>query len=485
MKQHNQQTLFTWPRLRQAFTAILLVVFSFNYSSAQESVTVTGSCPGMPWILEQSSYNGGVYAGFVEAGPPYGTVQIYIGNYGPFTNFQYNIYNGGQELFTGSNGSPLGIFTPSAQGMGFCESPVTVSLACSEIAWYRDADGDTYGTPNDMVMSCTEVDGYVANDFDCDDTHPQLPQTWFIDSDGDGYGSTGTTIWTCEQPEGYAPQPCSAPIGASVSSITSVNAKVDFDGLPEGAFRCVVWFRPVGTEEYRQAGATTGTRVNLNGLAPGTEYEWKMRTRCGSETGDTSAFVSGPNFTTLDPCTESVDGVTVFASANWVRLKWQEAPNAVSYRLRYKLRSGGVWKSKTIAAPTLTNRINSLLEATEYEYTLQAVCTNGVLSSQSAGTFTTPLSTSRLSDGTATDWSFTIHPNPSNGRFTVTPLADAEGVATVQLFDVAGRIVFTQTWNPSEDATLVLDKQLDNGIYMLSITAGDGHQFSSRVVIAN
>jgi uncharacterized repeat protein (TIGR01451 family) len=78
-----------------------------------------------------------------------------------------------------------------------------------------------------------------------------------------------------------------------------------------------------------------------------------------------------------------------------------------------------------------------------------------------------------------------IHPNPSNGRFTITPLGEVEGLATLTLFDVAGRIVFTQTWSASEDATLVLDKQLDNGMYMLSITAADGHQFSSRVVIAN
>jgi len=482
MKQHNQQTLFTWPRLRQAFTAILLVVFSVKYASAQGTAIVSGMCGGTPWTLTSTGPN--TYEGVQNLGA-FGPRTVILFFHPTLNKWVINAPALGQYIFSGTS-NVYGPYVPTPLGEIFCAFSLTAEITCSEIAWYRDADGDTYGTPNDMVMSCTEVDGYVDNDFDCDDTHPQLPQTWFIDSDGDGYGSTGTTIWTCEQPEGYAPQPCSAPIGASVSNVSATKAKVDFDGLPEGAFRCVVWYRAVGETAYSQAGALgDNTRINLNGLTPSTEYEWKMRTRCGSETGDTSAFVSGPNFTTLDPCTESVDGVTVFASANWVRLKWQEAPNAVSYRLRYKLRSGGVWKSKTIAAPTLTNRINSLLEATEYEYTLQAVCTNGVLSSQSAGTFTTPLSTSRLSDGTATDWSFTIHPNPSNGRFTVTPLADAEGVATVQLFDVAGRVVLQQTWNPSEDATLVLDKQMDNGIYMLSITAADGQTFTSRVVIAN
>jgi hypothetical protein len=59
------------------------------------------------------------------------------------------------------------------------------------------------------------------------------------------------------------------------------------------------------------------------------------------------------------------------------------------------------------------------------------------------------------------------------------------GLVTVQLVDIAGRIVLEQKWSANEDATLVLDKQLDLGLYVLTITAADGQQFSSRVIIAN
>jgi hypothetical protein len=45
--------------------------------------------------------------------------------------------------------------------------------------------------------------------------------------------------------------------------------------------------------------------------------------------------------------------------------------------------------------------------------------------------------------------------------------------------------VLQQTGNASEDATFVFDKQLDNGMYMLNITAADGQTFTRRVVIAN
>jgi hypothetical protein len=483
MKQHNQQTLFTWPRLRQAFTAILLVVFSVKYASAQGTAIVSGMCGGTPWTLTSTGPN--TYEGVQNLGA-FGPRTVILFFHPTLNKWVINAPALGQYIFSGTS-NVYGPYVPTPLGEIFCAFSLTAEITCSEIAWYRDADGDTYGTPNDMVMSCTEVDGYVDNDFDCDDTHPQLPQTWFMDSDGDGYGSTGTTIWTCEQPEGYAPQPCSAPIGASVSSITSVNAKVDFDGLPEGAFRCAVWYRVAGTEDAYTKKYATGdqTEVNLNNLTPDTEYEWKMRTRCGLVDGDTSQFVTGANFTTLSACNANVNEIRVFASYNWARIRWASSPNAVSYKLRYKLRAGGPWTSKIIAAPTLSKRIYSLLENTEYEYTLEAICANGVSSSRSAGTFSTIIQNGRLSDDSSEEWAFSIHPNPSNGRFTVTPLADAEGVATVQLFDVAGRVVLQQTWNAREDATLVLDKQLDNGMYMLSITAADGHQFSSRVVIAN
>ncbi len=36
--------------------------------------------------------------------------------------------------------------------------------------WFRDADGDGYGTPLDYVVACAEPTGYVMDDYDCDDT---------------------------------------------------------------------------------------------------------------------------------------------------------------------------------------------------------------------------------------------------------------------------------------------------------------------------
>lgn len=77
--------------------------------------------------------------------------------------------------------------------------------------WYADFDGDGYGDPGSWTISCTIPAGHVGNNFDCDDTNPninpgatEIPDNGiddncdgfcvcYVDSDDDGYRPDNTS----------------------------------------------------------------------------------------------------------------------------------------------------------------------------------------------------------------------------------------------------------------------------------------------------
>jgi hypothetical protein len=71
--------------------------------------------------------------------------------------------------------------------------------------YYRDADGDGYGTSGTTTSACSAPSGYVSNASDCNDSSASVsPDTiWYRDSDGDGYGDSSSTRAACTQPSGY------------------------------------------------------------------------------------------------------------------------------------------------------------------------------------------------------------------------------------------------------------------------------------------
>lgn len=85
---------------------------------------------------------------------------------------------------------------------------------CTEQTWYRDLDDDGLGDPDDAILSCDAVDGYVDNGDDGDDQCSGVvdvcgvcdgpgESTWYQDLDEDGLGDPAVSMMACDQPDGF------------------------------------------------------------------------------------------------------------------------------------------------------------------------------------------------------------------------------------------------------------------------------------------
>jgi len=94
--------------------------------------------------------------------------------------------------------------------------------------WYVDKDEDGFGDTLDVTYKCTQPDGHVAVDGDCDDTDSSVfpdaaescdgadnncdgvadeglaLSTWYLDEDGDGYGNPDEAIEACGELAGLS-----------------------------------------------------------------------------------------------------------------------------------------------------------------------------------------------------------------------------------------------------------------------------------------
>jgi hypothetical protein len=111
--------------------------------------------------------------------------------------------------FLGFNSSTSNIAKITITGPFIVIDKLTFDPGCSSPqTWYLDADNDGYYTGSGVTACSSPGTGYKSTGLtggnDCNDNDPAVIATiWYLDSDGDGFGDANNPRQSCTQPQGY------------------------------------------------------------------------------------------------------------------------------------------------------------------------------------------------------------------------------------------------------------------------------------------
>lgn len=252
---------------------------------------------------------------------------------------------------------------------------------------YRAANTTTWNTVT------TQTTSYIFSNLACATMYE-----WQVKSICSTSASGGMSAFTASTTFTTLPcaTGCPAPTALTSSSATTNSAVLSWTTL-SGPSYFIIHYRPAGTSAWLNATVQGNSAYTLSNLICNTTYEWEVQSICANSgtIGGSSAFVSGPTFTTaacqvscLPPTNLSAGSITT----NSAVLTWMAPAGAVYYNLRYRptIPTNSAWVQLTVTANTIAT-LNNLTCGTTYEWQVQTVCTaaNSPSAFTASATFTT------------------------------------------------------------------------------------------------
>ena len=188
------------------------------------------------------------------------------------------------------------------------------------------------------------------------------------------------TVW-------YEPAPaCATPTSLFETNITDNAAQLSW--TENGS--ATSWDIEYGATPYTFTGTPTVTGIsnphNLSNLLSSTEYTWKVRSNCITNTSDWS---SSNTFTTACPVPTSLSENNILE--NSAELSWMDNGSATSWDIEYGVTPYTFTGTPTVTGITNPYNLSNLLSSTEYTWKVRSNCGINISDWSSSNTFTTPL----------------------------------------------------------------------------------------------
>lgn len=266
---------------------------------------------------------------------------------------------------------------------------------------------------------------------------------------------------------------CAAPSALASSNITTSSASLSW-GSVSGSTSYTVQYKVSSASTWGTLGTYSGTSTSLSGLASGTTYNWQVKASCSSGYSTVSAFTTA---VPVSPgCTAPTGLTTSITSSTSATLGWNAVAGAASYSIKYKKSSKNAWTNVTGIIGT-SKVLSGLQAGVSYDWKVKSSC-NTTFSN--VVTFVMPASSFAALQGTPTT-NVQLYPNPARNEMhvVITGWNDDEN-GTLQLYNVTGALLRTQTVKAQDNAVTIND--LPAGMYLVYVLKGANEPVVSHFV---
>lgn len=295
-----------------------------------------------------------------------------------------------------------------------------------------------------------------------------------------------------------APAACGDPTGLNTTAITTNSATVNWSSVASAVSYDVDYKAASSGTWIAAATNTTSLSVNLSGLSASTLYDWRVRADCSGGSGNyvqaqfTTTATGGAcpgiyhiesNGTTGTanpiPMNTDIKGTLGFsgdndyysfvAAAGSITISLTTLP--ANYQLAL-LNSAGTTLQSSTNNGTANESITRTVTAGTY-FVRVYPRNNGAWNATSCYTLRVNGGAGRTIEGRwiTSNNNIGLFPNPAKNTLTVS-LEDLQSTATLQVFDIMGKMVMQQ--QTSRNVTQLNVSKLPSGVYMLNIKEESG-----------
>ena len=264
--------------------------------------------------------------------------------------------------------------TTTFQTMSPCSTPTNpsesvIGLDFATLIWDADPNAYSYRVRHRKSSSTWIIDTVFTNSITLNSLDHSSTYNWRVQSICDSAGNNNSN-WTPILSFNTL-TPCGNPSSLTVDSVGVNEAYLSWIS-PPGTDHTVVRYSLLGSGIWNSV-TTTISNISLTGLATYDDHIWEIISFCDASGLNNSDTISGPNFSTANPCEVPQNLHTTNILLDRMTFNWSATTLADHYEVRWREQGNTTWNIiNNIYATSRTK--TGLTPATTYEWAVRSIC---------------------------------------------------------------------------------------------------------------